>query len=261
MKKLMLPFFLLMVQYSFGQQVFQLTPPLLKYQSIFYDNKALLEIKFDQPGAEVRYTMNGNEPTEKDLLYTKPVVISGKRIRVKAKSIGKGFLPSGTATVEFFKTGKAIRKIEFSTPNPKYPGNGVGTLHDNIGGQMDLSSGTWLGYDTDTVTVTIQLKEKGSIKGVLVDILQNESNWIFLPEQVLLYYYDDTRNAYVPAGKEVFSSERPAPKQCSAQELIPNQKIHTDNLKLVFCPVKKIPGWHPGKDNHAWLFIDEIKVY
>jgi hypothetical protein len=32
-------------------------------------------------------------------------------------------------------------------------------------------------------------------------------------------------------------------------------------LKLVLLPLKIIPAWHPAKGNHAWLFIDEIKVY
>ncbi len=261
MKRLVLLFFLIVTQYSFAQQLFQLAPPMLKYQSVFFHERTTLEIKFEQPGAEIRYTLNGQEPTEKDLLYTKPLVITGKRVSIKAKAMGKNFLPSETVSVAFMKTGKNIKQINFTEPNPKYTTNKKNLLNDHIGGNTNFSSGAWLGYDRDTVEVDIELVKKETIKGVLVDILQNESSWIFLPEQVLLYYYDEAKKSYLPLGKETLFSETPSPKQCDAREILAKQAIKTNKLKLVLYPLKKIPAWHPGKDNHAWLFIDEIQVY
>lgn len=261
MKRLVFLFLLFITQCSFAQQLFQLATPLLKYQSVFFHDKTTLEIKFEQPGAEIRYTINGNEPSEKDLLYTKPLVITGKRVTIKAKAIGKDFLPSETVSVKFMKIGKAIQEISFTEPHPTYTAKNMNLLNDQVGGNTNYSSGAWLGYDRDTVEVDILLKKKETIKGVLVDILQNESSWIFLPEQMLLYYYDEAQKNYLPLGKETFFSEAPSPKQCDAREIIPKRTIKTDKLKLVLYPLKKIPAWHPGKDNHAWLFIDEIQVY
>jgi hypothetical protein len=261
MKKLVLLLFLVVTQYSFAQQLFQLAPPLLKYQSVFFHDKTTLEIKFEQLGAEVRYTVNGAEPTAKDLLYIKPITITGKRVSIRAKAMGKDFLPSETVSVDFVKTGKAIQQITYTTPHPKYTTNNKNLLNDHIGGNTNFSSGAWLGYDRDTVEVDIVFKKKEAINGVLVDILQNESSWIFLPEQMLLYYYDEAQKNYLPLGKETFFSEAPSPKQCDAREIIPKRTIKTNKLKLVLYPLKKIPAWHPGKDNHAWLFIDEIQVY
>lgn len=261
MKRLMLLLFLVDTQYSFAQQLFQLAPPLLNYRSVFFQDKTTLEMKFEQPGTEIRYTINGAEPTAKDLLYKKPIVIAGKRVSIKAKAMGKDFLPSETVRVEFIKTGKAITQISFTTPNPKYTTNNKNLLNDHIGGNTNFSSGTWLGYDCDTVEIDIELKKNETIKSVLVDILQNESSWIFLPEQILLYYYDETQKSYLPLGKEIFLSEGPSPKQTDVREIFPKLTVKTNKLKLVLYPLKKIPAWHPGKDNHAWLFIDEIQVY
>jgi hypothetical protein len=261
MKTTVLLFFLFVTQYSFAQQLFQLAPPLLKYQSVFFHDKTSLEIKFEQPGAEIRYTTNGKEPTAKDLLYTKPIIITGKRVSIKAKAMGKEFLPSETVSIAFVKTGKAIQQISYTEPHPSYTTKNQNLLNDHIGGNTNFSSGTWLGYDRDTVEVDIVLKKKEAINGVLVDILQNENSWIFLPEQMLLYYYDEAQKNYLPLGKETFFSEAPSPKQCDAREIIPKRTIKTNKLKLVLYPLKKIPAWHPGKDNHAWLFIDEIQVY
>lgn len=261
MKRSLLLYLFFAVQYSFAQQLFQLAPPLLNYRSVFFQDKTTLEIKFEQPGTEIRYTINGNEPTAKDLLYTKPIAIAGKRVSIKAKALGKDFLPSETVSVEFIKTGKAIQQIRFTAPHPKYSTTDKNLLNDHIGGNTNFNSGTWLGYDSDTVEVDIVLKKKETINSVLVNILQNESSWIFLPEQILLYYYDEAKKNYLPLGKETIFSERPSPKQCDAREIIPKLTVKTNKLKLILYPLKKIPAWHTGKDNHAWLFIDEIQVY
>src|ERR1700741_4505489 len=83
---------LLFVQYGYGQPAFQFAPPMLKYESAFFSGTTSFEVIFNQPGAEIRYTLNGNEPTEKDALYSAPVRIN-KKTTVKVKAFGKTFLP------------------------------------------------------------------------------------------------------------------------------------------------------------------------
>ena len=260
MKKLLLPFFLFLMQNCFSQPSFQLAPPLVKYKSAFFSGTTSFEVIFNQPGAEIRYTLNGNEPTENDLLYSKPVPIT-KRIQVKVKVFGKDLLPSETVNAQFIKDGKQIRQVTFPKPNEYYTKSKADILHDNIGGLINYRTGSWLGYDSDTVTIAINLKKKETINTVLISLLQDENAWIFLPEQILVYYYNDKQKAFVPAGKEIFVHETPGPKKCHFREITATKKIKTDKLKLVLLPLKKIPDWHPGKGNHGWLFIDEIKVY
>jgi hypothetical protein len=31
-------------------------------------------------------------------------------------------------------------------------------------------------------------------------------------------------------------------------------------IKIIATPVGKLPAWHPGKGDKAWIFIDEILV-
>lgn len=260
MKKLLLSFFLFLMLNCFSQPSFQLAPPMLKYKSAFFSTTTSFEVIFNQPGAEVRYTINGNEPTENDLLYSKPVPIT-KRTQVKVKVFGKDLLPSETVNAQFIKDGKEIRQVTFSKPNEYYAKGKADILNDNIGGLISYRTGSWLGYDGDTATIAISLKKKETINTVLISLLQDENSWIFLPEQILVYYYNDKQKAFIPAGKEIFVHEIPGPKECSFREITPVKKIKTDKLKLVLLPLKKIPDWHQGKGNHGWLFIDEIKVY
>jgi Chitobiase/beta-hexosaminidase C-terminal domain len=259
-KKILLPVFLFLIQYCFSQPIFQLAPPMLKYKSGFFSGTTSFEVIFNQPGAEIRYTLNGMEPGENDPVYSTAVAIT-KRTTVKVKAFGKDFLPSETVSAIFIKNGKAIRQIQYSKPNESYARSKPGILQDNIGGITNYRSGTWLGYDSDTVTITIDLAKKESIGSILINLLQDENSWIFLPEQLLVYYYNDKQKKFVQTGKEEFQHATPGPKQCNIREITPDQKIKTDKLKLVLLPLKKIPDWHNGKGNHGWLFIDEIKVY
>lgn len=259
-KRLMLPVFLFLVQSCLSQTTFQLAPPMLKYKSAFFTSITSFEVIFNQPGAEVRYTLNGNEPTANDLLYSTPIAIK-KRIQLKVKAFGNNFLPSETVSATFVKDGKAIRQIQYSKPNESYYKSKPDILNDNIGGIINYRSGTWLGYDNDTVTIDIDLEKKETINTVLINLLQDENSWIFLPEQILVYYYNDKQNTFLKTANEEFTHSTPGPKQCNLRDIKPTQKIKTDKLKLVLLPLKKIPDWHTGKGNHGWLFIDEIKVY
>jgi hypothetical protein len=260
MRKIIVLALLFFATYSFGQAVFQLAPPMLEYPSAFFSKTTSFEVVFNQPGAEIRYTLNGNEPTEKDALYSAPVSIT-KNAMVKVKAFGRNFLPSETVTAQFIKNGIELKQVSFSKPNEYYAKGKADILNDNTGGLLNYRSGSWLGYDSDTATIDVDLKKPEAINSVLISLLRDEYAWIFLPEQILVYYYNDRQKAFIPAGKETFVHETPGPKQCDMRKITFAEKLKTDKLKIVLVPLKKIPDWHQGKGNHGWLFIDEIKVY
>lgn len=260
MKQCLFILLLLICSAGYSQQFFQLAPPLLKYQSVFFEGSTSVEIMFNQPGAEVRYTLNGKEPTSKDLLYTKPLRIT-QQTMLKAKAFGKSFLASATVQALFVKEGKKIAAMEFSKPNEKYSSTKKNILFDNTGGLLNIHNGTWLGYNNDTVTITINLQKKEKISSVLVDLLQDEGSWIFLPEQMQVYYYNDKQQAFEQVAKELLSFEKQSLKATVSKIISFKQQVVADKLQLILLPLKNIPGWHPAKGSHAWLFIDEIKVY
>ncbi|MBI1780965.1 MAG: chitobiase/beta-hexosaminidase C-terminal domain-containing protein [Sphingobacteriales bacterium] len=263
MRKLLLSFYCLPLIVSLSaQDSFQLAPPLLKYSSIFFSKQTSLTIKFIQPGAKVYYTTNNEEPTEQSNVYVKPVTISKNFTTIKAKAIGNNFTPSSTESVSFIKDGLPIKNVEFTKPNDKYPGSGSNTLFDNKGGNPAANNNTWLGYDCDTVTISLTLKKEKLIQSVLLNFLQNEPGWIFLPEQITAEWYNKKTNSYQLLATENISSEKEtAGSSCVYRLLSSAQKIKTDKIRIHILVKKSIPSWHPGKGNHAWMFIDEVKVY
>jgi len=253
----------------FAQDSFQLAKPLVKYESVFFKDSAKLELKFAQPRAKIYFNIFNSLPTgpfpevtEKSLLYKNPLVLKQSFYTVRAKVFAKGFIPSETIQYSFVKDGQKIKRIITTAPNPKYPGSGDSTLFDNKGGIENASSKTWMGFDSDTVWINVELPGKEKISGVLLNFLRNESSWIFLPKKIVALYYDDEKNMYDPIGSETIQSEVESPAGCSMRLIAPNdKKISAWKIAFMIISVNKMPDWHPAKGQHAWCFIDEIKVY
>jgi len=250
-------------------QSFRLAPPLLKYETAFFSGATRLPILFDQPGTSVRYTMDGKEPSEKSALYKTPLIIKNRIVTITAKSFSNSalasspdrYLPSQPVQVTFIRDGYKIKDIKCTDPDKQYPANGAASLTDNKGG---LSSGpTWLGFQNDSVVIELSLTQPQQIHEVLLDFLQNEGSWIFLPAHISVYNYDPKSKSWISFADETYAHNAPSPGNQPIYKIIKPVKapVVSDKLMIKIQTVKKIPDWHEGKGNHGWLFIDEIKVY
>ncbi len=262
MRKYFLVLFLFNYNSLFSQEFFQLAPPILKYNSVFFSNSTSVEIKFAQNGTAVHYTLNNMMPTMQDLIYKWPIIIKNNFTVIMAKAFGNSFSSSETVSATFIKEGKKIQSIQYTQPNIKYPGSGSNTLIDNKGGIEQISSANWMGYYCDTVSITLDLEKQQTLKEVLLNFLQNESGWVFLPEQILVFWFDIKSNSFQPFGKEILLSEKETPgTHCNYRVVTSKNKINTTKILINIIVKKNIPVWHPAKGEHAWMFIDEIKVY
>ncbi len=263
MKKLFLPALTsLFFTCCYAQQQFQLAPPMLQYTSAFFSGSAIVSLHFAQPGTQIFYTLNNKEPTEKDAVYQSLIEIKKSFTTLKAKVFGNGFLPSETMRVTFIKDGLKIKSIEQSTPNEKFPGNGEKTLFDNEGGIADMRNKNFFGYQQDSVQINVTLEKKQKIKSVLLDFLQDEGSWIFLPQLIRVYYFNESKNSYELMGRKEISSDTIVKGSATVFELInATEKVKAGKLKIIIEPLQSMPEGHPGKGKQAWLFIDEIKIY
>ncbi|HNP21661.1 MAG TPA: FN3 associated domain-containing protein [Panacibacter sp.] len=243
-----------------GQKQYQLAEPLLQYRSAFFKDTAMLQMHFRQASTAIHYTINGSDPKETDAVYKMPLVLKDKISIVKARAFGNDFLPSEIATLTFIKTGLPFSAAEITKPDEKYKANGAATLTDNIGGIPGHGNGTWLGYQDDSVTITLNADKPLKVSEVLLDFLRDEGTWIFLPESISVFAENGGKLQQVAT--DVLSDKEPADgSHCLYRELKLDKPVKTAKLLIKINTVKHIPGWHPGKGNHAWMFIDEIKVY
>ncbi|SRR5258705_7792622 len=245
-----------------AQQQFQLDAPMLKYSSVFFTGSAIASLKFEQPGTQIFYTVNNKEPTENDAVYQKPILIKKPQTTLKAKVFGNGFIPSETIEATFIKDGLKIKSIQQTRADEKFPGNGQGTLIDNEGGIADLHNKNFLGYQQDSVEINITLEKKEKIDSVLLNFLQDHDSWIFLPQEIKVFYFNKKTKAFELMAKKEISGNTIAKGSSTVFEIVKSPgKLISDKLKIVLKPLQSLPGGHPGEGKQSWLFIDEIKIY
>lgn len=246
---------------SYGQPV-QLAPPLLKYHSVFFKNFTTVVLQFEQKGTQIHYTLNGEQPTEKDNIYFEPILLKKSITTLKAISSGKGFLSSDVVSVIFIKDGFKIKSIQQTLSNEGFPVNGVNALIDNEGGLSDLNAKTWLGYQQDSVEINLLPDGKQQLSSVLIHCLQDHGSWVFLPEQIRVYYFDEKQQNFQLIAEQ-FHPVKDIIPGASCQPIIIElmKKVAAEKVKIILKGVQSLPESHPGKGTPGWLFIDEIKLY
>ncbi|MES2773093.1 MAG: FN3 associated domain-containing protein [Bacteroidota bacterium] len=241
-------------------QAFQLAPPLVTYSSVYFSGRTSVNLRFNEPGTSIHYTLNGTEPTINSPVYKGAVTIK-KNTAFRARSLGNSFLPSPVVAVDFVKEGMPFREIKFTKPNEKYDAGKQNILNDTIGGIPNLNNGNWIGYNSDSVVIDISLQKTTAIKKLLIDVLQDQGSWIFLPERIELYALNEVTKQYHLIHEKKITCDKTATKEPVPLDMPAGRGVNAKELRLVLYPVKKIPDWHDGKGNTAWLFIDEINVY
>ena len=247
-----------------AQDTFQLAPPYLRYASVFFEKSTTVAMEFAQPGTQIHYTTNGQEPSERDPVYTHPIQLKKSLTTLKAKVFGAGFMPSATATATFYKKGLAIDSISTPLPHERYPGTGAFSLIDGQGGNSSYLSKTWMGFQSDDVMITLKLKKPKKVKQVLLHVLENQDAWIFQAQKISVFYLVNDPKGWMMIGTKTFSPEAQRATKASCQALLVDTKylkIKTTDLLVIIYPLAKLPDWHPGKGSPAWLFLDEVKVY
>lgn len=115
-----------------------LPPPHFSSKRGFYPNGITLHLTTDVPGAEIRYSINGNDPTViNSTLYTAPIAIAQTRA-VRASLFKPGYLPSVPETHTYIVQAAAQRRT--------MPAIAVTTSGTNLTGPtgiIGINGGTW----------------------------------------------------------------------------------------------------------------------
>ena len=245
-----------------AQSLVQLAPPFLQYHSVFFKNETHVELKFAQNGTKIHYTLNNQPPTEQDKIYTRPIPVKETITTVKAIATGSNFLASEIASATFIKDGLKIKSVQQTTANERFQGTGTNTLIDNEGGIKDLNSKTWLGYRQDTVEINVLMDGKPKISSVLLHCLQDHGGWVFLPKQIKVFYFDDSKGSFELMAEQSFPANKiVSGASCQPIVMASSKKITAEKIKIILTGIKSLPEDHPGKGQHGWIFIDEIKLY
>jgi hypothetical protein len=77
-----------------------LAPPSISPQGGSYAQPVEISLTSDEPGVEIRYTLDGTVPGTADMLYDKPIKLSGPAV-LRTRAFKHGFTRSITAQQVF----------------------------------------------------------------------------------------------------------------------------------------------------------------
>ena len=208
--------------------------------------------------AEIRYTLDGTEPTVNSTLHTGAIVLQ-KSAKIRAAAFRDGKRSSVTSQDISFNKATAC-PVELLQPTHKnYTYKGGATLTDGLLGDKGFGTGRWLGFSGNDLEAVIDLKQNTDVSSVSLNTCVDKGSWIFDARNIEVSVSADGKSFTKVASKSLPALEEQTPDNIYTYELTFPQTT-TRYVKLTATSEHNIPKWHGGKGKPAFLFVDEISV-
>ena len=208
--------------------------------------------------AEIRYTLDGTEPTVNSTLYTGAIVLQ-KSAKIRAAAFRDGKRSSVTSQDISFNKATAC-PVELLQPTHKnYTYKGGATLTDGLLGDKGFGTGRWLGFSGNDLEAVIDLKQNTDVSSVSLNTCVDKGSWIFDARNIAVSVSADGKSFTKVASKSLPALEEQTPDNIYTYELTFPQTT-TRYVKVTATSEHNIPEWHGGKGKPAFLFVDEISV-
>ena len=208
--------------------------------------------------AEIRYTLDGTEPTVNSTLYTGAIVLQ-KSAKIRTAAFRDGKRSSVTSQDISFNKATAC-PVELLQPTHKnYTYKGGATLTDGLLGDKGFGTGRWLGFSGNDLEAVIDLKQNTDVSSVSLNTCVDKGSWIFDARNIEVSVSADGKSFTKVASKSLPALEEQTPDNIYTYELTFPQTT-TRYVKVTATSEHNIPEWHGGKGKPAFLFVDEISV-
>ena len=225
-----------------------------------YNHPLSISMTCAEKGAEIRYTLDGSEPTEKSKKYTKPLIIN-QSCKVKAKAFKNGMVSSFVALRQFNRLN--IKNTTFvNPPAERYGKEADIALMDGKKGMEGDYYNDWLGFQGVDMEATIALSLPTNINVVKVGLCHEPNDWVMWPKAVWVSFSKDGKEFtdWEQAELPVFNK----PDKMQGHGRI-EARARVDEKQVMFVRVKVenqgvLPDWHPYKGEKAWIMVDEVSL-
>lgn len=214
----------------------------------------LVKLTTSNPEIEIRYTLDGAEPTAESTLYTKSFVYL-KDKEVKAAPFKNGEM-AGIVSNGYFVVHKAVGKsIEMLTqPSDKYAvEQRERLLLNGVDFSPSYSDGEWLGFEGNDCELIVDLGAVDAVKSVSINFNNKVNDWIHHPTEVVILGSED--------GK-AFNVIGQMKKRKTGRPIVTFSIPTTGKARYVKVVAKNqiIPAGFNGEGSPAWIFLDEINI-
>ncbi|MDD4603244.1 MAG: GH92 family glycosyl hydrolase [Bacteroidales bacterium] len=226
-------------------------------QPTFIDN-TMIALSSPIESAYILYTLDGSDPTIKSTVYQRPFRIS-KTTTLKAMAYKPDMPKSFIMEAHFIQIPKNRKITLNTTPAGQYSAGGELALIDFQRGGNDFRTGKWQGYEGVDLNAVIDLGEDLTIRHLGLGCYQEQSAWIFMPEEVSFFTSSDGVNYKLA---ETIINDVPEKADGSmVKEFTFDFKPEKIRYVKVVAKNRGIcPPWHLGAGKKAWIFVDEITV-
>ena len=209
-------------------------------------------------GADIYYTLDGSVPTTASLKYTEPVIIR-ENCTFKAAAIR----PAGSSrvcTAEVVMNKASFKPVTLMQPlKEPYVFNGGLNLVDGLFGDTNYKTGRWIAFYGNDMEAVIDFKQPTEFSSVQINTCVEKGDWVFDARGFLVEVSEDGKNFTQVASENYPVATKDDPNGVLTHKLTFDTQT-ARYLKVKAISERRIPDWHPGKGNLAFLFVDEIVV-
>lgn len=208
--------------------------------------------------ADIYYTLDGSEPTTTSSKYTGAFDLK-ENADLKAVAVR----PSGNSRVTAEKvefTKSTTKPITMLQPiNKGYQFNGAGVLVDGLKGNGNYKTGRWIAFYKNDMEAVIDLGEPTEITKVSMNTCVEKGDWVFDARGITIEVSEDGKT-YTKVASESYPAMKANDRNGVYTHTLTFDPVKARFVKVLALSESKIPAWHGGKGNPAFLFVDEISV-
>ncbi|WP_209330553.1 c-type cytochrome domain-containing protein [Lunatimonas salinarum] len=241
--------------------VYQLNPPVIKFDRAFFKDKMEVKIQHPIQGTSIFYTLDGTEPDSSNhILYQGPLEIT-ENLTLKARAFAPGWTGSDPTSAEFIQSAKSPKNYTLKyPPADRYKGDGASSLFDGNKAVKDSWNLNWLGFRFTPLEVEMEFEEPTPISDMALSIWYNSGGWMFPPQEIEIWSKKGDADEWKLETKHRPSQPKKEDPGMLTRVPIPFQSEDTKFLKLVAHPIAKLPEWHGAKGQQGWIMVDELVI-
>ena len=204
----------------------------------------------------IYYTLDGQDPTEKSLKYTKPFTID-QSVVLKTMAVH----PDRTSkiSVDTIRFNKAtLKPVVLLQPNEsRFSPDGPVVLVDGRNGNHSFDTGAWLAVAGNDLEAVINMQAETILSSASVHVYVRKDAWLFDARGFSVSVSSDNKNY-----KEVASQEYKQMQESNSDGIIEHE-LSFDPCKATYVKIKVIseksmPDWHWDAGKAPFLLVDEI---
>lgn len=231
--------------------------PFVSTGAVTFPESTRVTLGTAEPVDEIRYTLDGSEPTTGSALYRGPIDVATSTT-VRAVAL-RGGVASAVLVASFHKIpeGRAVRLS--APPAPEYRASGDATLVDGLRGGPDFRLGRWQGFQMKDLVVDVDLGREEPIRRLAMGFLQDTGSWVLMPQSVT-FAVSDNGHAYTEIGtvrSDVDERDYRVQTKDFALDLTPREARY---VRVRVEGHGALPPWHLGAGHASWIFADEVVV-